>query len=432
MSPRFFISNFTWCLTILVAVLLTLSGCKDKEHAHADTYTCPMHPTVISDKPGTCPVCGMDLVRKARPGEEVVVDKDLSKLLKSPNEIVIADVKTIKGRYELMPLTLEAQGMVTYDPRNIFTVSSRIGGRIEKAILKYPYQEVAPGQKVIEIYSPELLTAQRELIFLLENDNENKPLIDAARNRLTVLGVSESQIDKIVKSREVQNTLSVFSPYGGYVVEPGQQAPSAPTTIVAASGSAMGEGMENSANSQNNSTAGARQSNDGLIREGSYVTSGQALYKVIGTQSIRVEFNVRSADVGRIEIGTKVMLDFGDTHHHNATVDFIQPYFNQNEEYLTLRAYTNETEDLHIGHLVKALITSESQESLWIPKTAVVDLGLEKVVFLKVKEMLKPVKVTTGFSSGDFVQIKQGLSSTDEIAENAQYLVDSESFIKSK
>src|SRR5688572_3515965 len=160
--------------TMLVVILALVASCNKGDHAeHADTYTCPMHPTVISDKPGSCPVCGMDLVRKARAGEEVEITEDLSKLLKSPNETVIASIKTIKGEYKSMPVSTEAQGVVTYDTRNIYTIPTRIGGRLEKVFLKYAFQQVRKGQKVAEIYSPELLTAQRELIFLLENDSEN-------------------------------------------------------------------------------------------------------------------------------------------------------------------------------------------------------------------------------------------------------------------
>jgi hypothetical protein len=86
-----------------------------------------MHPTVISDRPGTCPVCGMDLVRKARAGEAVKITEDLSKLLKSPNETVVASINTIKGQYKSVPVSVQAQGVVTYDTRNIYTIPARLG-----------------------------------------------------------------------------------------------------------------------------------------------------------------------------------------------------------------------------------------------------------------------------------------------------------------
>jgi len=83
-----FIVRRIWTLAFVVLVLISCST--DKHADHADTYTCPMHPTVISDKPGTCPVCGMDLVRKAREGEEIKITEDIGRLLKSPNESIMA------------------------------------------------------------------------------------------------------------------------------------------------------------------------------------------------------------------------------------------------------------------------------------------------------------------------------------------------------
>ena len=80
----------------------------DKQAENADTYICPMHPTVVSDRPSTCPVCGMDLVRKARAGEEVEITEDLARLIKSPNEVVIASIKTVKAEYKSLAATVQA------------------------------------------------------------------------------------------------------------------------------------------------------------------------------------------------------------------------------------------------------------------------------------------------------------------------------------
>src|SRR5688500_3123760 len=134
----------------LIVLLVTLTSCgHNGDHAeNADTYTCPMHPTVVSDRPGSCPVCGMDLVRKARVGEEVEITEDLSKLLKSPNETVVASIKTIKGEYKSVPLSVQAQGVVTYDTRHIQTIPARVGGRLERVYVKYEFQPVSKAQKI--------------------------------------------------------------------------------------------------------------------------------------------------------------------------------------------------------------------------------------------------------------------------------------------
>jgi multidrug efflux pump subunit AcrA (membrane-fusion protein) len=414
---------------------LAISCNKGGEHAeHADTYTCPMHPTVISDKPGTCPVCGMDLVRKARPGEEVEITEDLSKLLNSPNETVIASIKTIKGEYKSLPVSTEAQGVVTYDTRNIYTVPTRIGGRLEKVFLRSAFQQVRKGQKVAEIYSPELLTAQRELLFLLEHDPENHTLIQSAKERLKLLGANDAQINELTRSKEPKSTFAIYSPYDGYFIPDAQQTPVAPMTSqpVSASSGGMSDGMGGNSSTSSSSTPTSSATNPGdmLIREGSYVAPGQTLFKIVDPSALRVELNIASTLTGTVKKGGKVMLDFGDQHSDDGTIDFVQPFFNEGQEFLTVRVYTKNTSRLHIGHLVKAVIEGSAIEALWVPKEAVLDLGVEDIVFIKEKNVFKPKKVVTGIRSENQIEIRQGLSSSDEIASNAQYLIDSESFIK--
>lgn len=394
----------------------------------AEVYICPMHPTVVSDRPGTCPVCGMDLVRKARPGEEVEITEDLARLLKSPNETVVASIKTIKGEYKSINVETTAQGIVTYDTRNIFTISSRIAGRLESVLLKYPFQLVQKGQKVAEIYSPELLTAQRELLFVLENDSENESLIKSARDKLQLLGASDSQVEALIKSKEPLTTFSIHSPYDGYVISETQQRPAAPTSLPKAS-SATG-GMDGMGASATNSTATTASTPEGLIRQGSYVASGQTLFRIVNTSALRIEVNVPSVSVGALAKGAELTLDFGDGITQPATVDFIQPFFTEGQEFVTVRAFVPNQEKLHIGHLVRARFKGSSTEAIWVPKEAVLDLGIDKIVFIKDKKILKPRKVVVGAEVNNTLEIKQGLSSSDEIAANAQYLVDSESFIK--
>lgn len=418
--------------TIMMIIMLAAACSSDKHAEHADTYTCPMHPTVVSDKPSTCPVCGMDLVRKAREGEEVKITEDLAKLLKSPNETVIASIKTIKAEYKSMPLQVEVQGMVTYDTRTVYTIPTRVGGRLEKVFLKYVFQPVAKGEKVAEIYSPELITAQRELLYLIEHDASNTSLIESAKSRLQLLGASESQINSLIQRKEPLNTFTVYSSYSGYLIPDNQPAPAINVTPQQSQSSSSGM---NEMGSTSTSTSSATQQNaqtGSLIREGNYVSTGQTLYKVINTSSLRIELNLPASQASAIKKGQEVELDFGNGKKEKASVDFIQPFFNESEEFIKLRVYTHHMEDLHIGHLVNASMQLRSSETLWIPKEAVLDLGKEQIVFVKERGKFNPKAITTGIQADGLVEVKNGLSSTDEIASNAQYLVDSESFVKSK
>jgi membrane fusion protein, copper/silver efflux system len=324
---------------------------------------------------------------------------------------------------------------VTYDTRNIYTIPARIGGRLERVYLKYPFQPIRKGQKVAEIYSPELLTAQRELVFLLENDSQNETLIQSAKERLRLLGATETQISNLAANKDIENTFTIYSPYDGYVVAENQQAPAAPAPQAqptsGGNGMAMSSGSgQTSGSAMSNATSSTAAINENLIREGGYVSTGQTLFKIVNASAMRVELNLPSASASAIKKGSELTLDFGGGDQQKATIDFIQPYFTQGQEFLTVRVYTHKTDKLHIGHLVKAIITGASVEALWVPKEAVLDLGVDQVVFIKSKNALKPKKVSIGARTDKEIEIKQGLSSTDEIAINAQYLVDSESFIK--
>jgi membrane fusion protein, copper/silver efflux system len=409
-------------------LFLAVSSCS-RERAHADLeYTCPMHPTVISDRPGSCPVCGMDLVLKdTAPGQQSI-DQNVMDVLQSTNESIVANVRTIKGQYKAIPISYEAQGIVTYDSRNIYTISSRITGRVEKLFLKFPYQSVKKGQKVAEIYSPELITAQRELLFLLENDAENVALIQSARTRLSVLGLTQSQINSLERTKVVGNTFPVFSPYSGYVIS----TQDVPVSVAdpQQTGNGMAEGMSQSSLADSPAPAESSPSIDALLKEGNYISKGQTLFRIVNNESLRIELDLPAGVSSSVRKGDQLKMDFGMGHQQTATVDFIEPFFDKDREFVKVRVNTSNIQNLHIGHLLHAKIKSDSIEGLWLPREAVLDIGKEKIVFIRERASFKPHAVGTGVSATGDVQIVRGLTSGDEVAANAQYLVDSESIIK--
>jgi membrane fusion protein, copper/silver efflux system len=421
------------CQLSIMLLFLATACSSDKQAENADTYICPMHPTVVSDRASTCPVCGMDLVRKARPGEEVEITEDLARLIKSPNEVVVASIKTVKAEYKSVAATVQAQGVVTYDTRYVYNIPARIGGRLEKVYLKYPFQSVRKGQKVADIYSPELLTAQRELLYLTENDKNNEELIRSAKNKLLLLGASENQVNEIIARKEAVYTFSIFSGYDGYVISINQQAPAISTASTSAV-SSMGGGMGDAGmGSTPQATApSSPQLNGDLIREGSYVTTGQVLFNVVNTSALRVELNIAISKAGSVKSGDKILLDMGHDKIEEAKVDFVQPFFSDGEDFVKVRVYVRNTEELSIGQLVSATLQFQTSETLWLPKEAILDMGMEKIAFVKERGVFKPKKIITGIRTNDLIEVKQGLASSDEVAVNAQYMIDSESFIKSK
>jgi membrane fusion protein, copper/silver efflux system len=414
------------CQLFIVLILLFSCTAKDSSHEHSDTYTCPMHPTVVSDKPGVCPVCAMDLVRKGRPGEEVKITEELARLIKSPNEVVLASVKTVKAEYKSMPVTLKVQGVVTYDTRNIFTIPARVGGRLEKVLLKYNYQPVRKGQRVAEIYSTELVNAQREFLYLIKNDAGNQQLIDAAKSKLLLLGASEKQIVELKDEQQVTYTFSIYSPYDGFVISENQQPPLVPSNIIATNAAGMGMGASGNSRVASSTTIASVPAMS-FVREGNYVAAGQTLFRVINTNSSWIEFNVPLIQASQIEVGDT--LNWDNQAGKQLKIDFVEPFFTEGEDFIKLRSYYKGS-DVSVGQLVEATINALSEASLWIPQHALLDLGLDQIVFVKERGLLKPRKVNAGLRSGEWVQIIRGLASSDEVAINAQYLVDSENFIK--
>lgn len=417
---------------LLLIAILIIAACTNRDTAHEhETYTCPMHPTVVADRPGTCPVCGMDLVRKARPGEEVEITEDIARLLKSPGEVIVSSVRTISGQYKSLPVAVQAQGIVTYDTRNIYTIPARVGGRLEKVFLKFPFQSVSKGQKIAEIYSPELITAQRELLYLSEHDPDNTSLINGAKARLELLGMSSRQIDDLIRRKQAKSTFAVYSPYAGYVITD-TPVPSATvaTASPASTGSGMADGMGSAPSGGSTSSPSTQSSRSGLlVREGDYINAGQNLFTIVNNDALRIELNVPGIYSRAIAEGSKVELSFGEGRSASATIDFVQPFFAEAQEFLKVRVYTRETEGLPVGHLVSATLHLETTEALWVPREAVLDLGLKKVVFLKNRGVFKPKEVLTGSKADGMIEIVKGLASSDEIAADAHFMVDSEGFV---
>lgn len=433
---KFIKPNYTLSIihySLVIALCVFMFSCTPKEnHTHeADVYTCPMHPTVLSDKPGSCPVCGMDLVRKGKPGEEVKITEELAKLIQSPNEVIVASVPTLKGEFKSKSVARIFSGIATYDSRYVFTIPARIEGRLEKVNLKYAYQPVYRGQKVAEIYSPNMVTAQRELLFVAEHDAENTALIESAKNKLLLLGATERQIDEVLKVHEPLYRFDLYSPFDGFLILGNEKQ----TTVLPSSSTPATSGMDamkGSASSAPVSNEGAPAQNPvSLPREGSYVTAGQILFTLVNAQSLRIEFNIPQAEVAGIKIGEELEIQLDEKTSTLATIDFIQPFFGEGQEFLKIRTYLKNKTNLSIGQLVTARVTHPINDELWIPREAIIDLGTDQVVLVKDRGVFKPRKISTGVQSGNWIEIK-GLSSSEEIAANAQYLVDSESFIKTR
>jgi membrane fusion protein, copper/silver efflux system len=415
----------TFVLLAIIAVSIVFGACRQEHTETHDRYTCPMHPTVVSDRPGSCPVCGMDLVRKARAGEEVKITGELAKLLKSPNQQIVSNAKTTKGTYSKEGLNIATQGIVTYDTRNFFSIPSRVAGRIEKLYIKSVFQKVTEGQKIVDIYSPELVSAQRELLFVVANDPSNKSLVDGASEKLKLLGFQQNDIEKLIRDKKLMMTVAIYSSYSGYVVTGEADAPVAPVTSKSTQ-TTMGK-MSSSASTTSTDESSIMEKSALIIREGEYISAGQIVVNLVNSQSLWVELKLPSSS--SVKKGDRVMLQFQNGTTMKTVVDFVQPFYSAGEDFSTVRVNISGERGLRIGEVINATIELSGVEGLWIPTKSLLDLGLDQIVFVKEKDMFKPRKIKVGTKSNSKIQVLEGLSSSDEIAEDASYLVDSESFV---
>ncbi|HNL38315.1 MAG TPA: efflux RND transporter periplasmic adaptor subunit [Saprospiraceae bacterium] len=430
----------------LLVLALTAAACRQKNAGHEGhipeektgheshnveekaVYTCPMHPEIIRDAPGSCPICGMDLVKKVdeHTGHAAGADS-IDILLKPTYEYVLSATATIRPEQKSLSINIEAPGYLAYDARKVNAVSARFGGRIERLYVRYPFQPVQKGQRLLDIYSPEIVTAQQELIFLKENDPNNATLLENARRRLSLLGMTGKQISEVETSRKPLLSLPVYSPYAGLLVENPGAGPS-PTMP----GGGMNDG--NSSQKPSPPPPSTATSAELSLKEGMYVQPGQRLFGLQSLATVWAILEFYPSAVQSLKVGQAVELRIESfAEPLRGKINYIEPVYGSGGKNLRVRVYLpNPGEKLKPGTLLTASVQAGSRSALWIPASAAIDLGRNKIAFVKTAEGFRSQKISTGHRSGQMLEVTSGLSPDDEIAENAQLLMDSESFVKTK
>lgn len=402
---------------ILFVFVLIMIGCSNnnehqnheahKQQEEKKVYTCPMHPQIIRDKPGKCPICGMELVDKKSEGESNE-DTAIKLLLKPANQYVLSKIKTIGLLERELPVESTATGNITYDTKMINTVSARAAGRIEKLYVKYRFQPISKGEKLMDIYSKDLVTEQENYIYLLKSDSDNQVIINAAENKLLLLGLNNEQIAELKKSKKVIQSITIYSPYNGHLhdVQTTQKV-----------NGMSGEKME---------------TQELAFHEGMYIEKGQTVFNIYSTDKVWAVLNIfpERQELLKKDQKVKLFID-GVKDSLVARVDFIEPVIRPDQKTISARVYLNNADgSIKIGAIVKAVVLGEKSKGLFIPTTAFIGLGLNDVVFVLREKLFQAIPVKLGTRTDGWVEVISGLEKSERVAENAQSLMDSESFIK--
>jgi len=373
-------------------------------------YTCPMHPEVHEDHPGNCPICGMTLVKKvSAPSEQAGIS--LQTVLQPVNGAVVSDIKAIAPIEKATPDTVSASGYLAFDTRTYNNIAARFSGRIEKLYIKYAFQEVHRGQRIMDVYSPEMVTAQQDLVFLLKNSPRETALIGAAKQKLLLLGTTEAQLHQLMQTGKAFYSLPVYSAYDGHVHDVAHSQ------------------MVNSSSGEVSDYA---QNMPLTVKEGMFVQQGQTMFNVVDPHSLWAVLKIKQADAAKVKPGQAVNLNIPDQQMvMDGKVNFIEPVLQNSDRSTSIRVYLNNHDHgMKVGSLVQAEIITGPESGLWLPRMAVISLGQTSIVWLKDGSVYRAHAVQTGTQNGEQVQILRGLTAQDSVAQNAQYLSDSDSFIK--
>lgn len=387
------------------------SSHSESEHQN-EVYTCSMHPQISEPKPGNCPICGMILVKKVNEDHSDKNDS-IDDLLRPTDNFVVGNYQTTIVKDTAIGGEINLPGIVTYDSNSSVNISARINGRIEKMYVNYKYQRVTKGQKIFELYSPELLTEQQNFIYLISNDSENKSIINSAKQKLSLYGMTNNQISALASAKKVNPVITVYSPSNGIIT--GTEKMGSPST------SAM------------SATVSSTEALD--VKEGNYIKKGEVVFKLANTDKVWGVFNVLQGYNSLIKINQSIDItsELDDKNIIYAKVNFVETQLNPTDKTNRIRVYlNNDNLKLPIGSRLQGVVQINSSKAIWLQKQSLVSVGEKKIAFVKMDNGFQAKAIQTGLEVGDFVQIMSGISVGDTIAKNAQYLVDSESFIKTK
>jgi membrane fusion protein, copper/silver efflux system len=388
-------------ITITV-IAFVISGCSRSDEnskqgstvvKEKDYWTCSMHPQVHKDGPGVCPICGMELIKKvADEKDEPVAGKDMTGMITlSSKKQILANVSTIVVKKENLQDQVTTYSYMDFVENNRKTISARFNGRIEKLFVDKTGDYIKKGQPLFEIYSPDLVQAQNEYLIALNNSANSTSLLNASKKKLEIFGLTSDQIQTLDRTREVNLTLTYFSPISGTVIEK-------------------------------------------KVQEGVYVNEGTSIYDVAELSTLWNIAEVYENNLSNVKVGSPVKLHLRayPGEEFNGRVTFIYPVINSQTRTVKVRSdFSNYGGKLKPQMYGETLFSISGGQGLLVPSDAVIIAGKSAVVWAKTGDgMFEARSVQLGNRFGDKYQIMSGIKEGDEIAATGGFLIDSESQLK--
>ncbi len=370
-----------------------------KETKNGETiWTCSMHPQIRKSEPGNCPICGMELI-PANDGGTSEVASDPNEIQMSASAMKLADVQTVIVKRGIPDKKVFLLGKVKADERNIAELTARFGGRIEKLYVNYLGQQVHKGEKLASIYSPDLITAQRELLEAAKYKNDNPGFYRAARTKLKLWDLTKEQIDRIEKDGEPMINFDILSPISGTVMRRD-------------------------------------------VALGDYVKEGNPLFEVIDLHKVWVMFDAYESDLPWIKKGDKInfSMEALPGKIYSGKVSYIDPFINPNTRIAQVRIEMNNPKlkfkpNMFTSGVLESKIAKKS-EALLIPKSSILWTGKRAVVYVKVPNRKNPSfiyrVIDLGPEAGNFYVVASGLMEGEEIATNGVFKIDASAQLAGK
>ncbi|BAV94082.1 efflux RND transporter periplasmic adaptor subunit [Ichthyobacterium seriolicida] len=355
-------------------------------------WTCSMHPQIKQKNSGKCPLCGMDLTIL----EEEESTNETSQLLElNQNSMTLANIQTSKVEYDNFKKEFYLNGKVIVDERKISTQTAHFDGKVEKLYINFTGEKIVKGQKIIAVYSPQIVTAQEELLESIKYKDEN--LIPSVKRKLDFWRIDKKTIDKIIKTKSIIRTFDVISDFEGIVT------------------------YKN-------------------VNIGDHVDPGTTLYKIADLSKLWIVFDAYEKHIKHIHKGDEVEITFDVPGLEKITskVAFIDPVINEKTRVAKVRVEIENFEDKILPEMFTTgkFVSFRKKKKLKIPKTAVLWTGKQSIVYLKTpdskKHSFKAVEVSLYDHSEDYYFIKSGLNKGDEIVINGAFTIDAAAQLQGK